>query len=456
MSSGTEPHVPSRVLGRIDATCIVIGAIVGVGIFFTPSLVAERAGSVPIAMLVWAIAGLIALLGALTFAELGAMYPRNGGQYEILRDAFGPMIGFVFVFCNATAIQTGAIAIIALICANHIGIAVADIEPEGFALLAIATAVIVSLIVANIVGVRWGSRIQNLTVYTKLLALVAVVGVAVYFTGQAPAVAASDPVTASRFGVAGAIGAGLVAAFFAFGGWQHALWIAGEVRNPARNLPLAIVGGVLIVIAIYLLANWAFFDLLGHAGVAKTKVLASDAVSVAFPGLGKRLVAGAVAVSAFGVLNAQLLSGPRLVYGMARDGRFFYVFSKLHRVFHTPYAAISLLGGLALILLIAGGEERIGLLLTGVIFIDAVFFVFTGVALIRLRRTRPDADRPVRVPVYPLVPVLFILGELAIAVGAYLDPETRKAAFIGAAWIAAAAVLYAVRFRERRTGSTGA
>ncbi len=450
MEPSGHKQVPTRVLGRVDATCIVIGAIVGVGIFFTPSLVAERAGSVPIAMLVWAIAGLIALLGALTFAELGAMYPRNGGQYEILRDAFGPMIGFVFVFCNATAIQTGAIAIIALICANHIGIAVADIEPEGFALLAIAAAVIVSLTIANIVGVRWGSRIQNLTVYTKLLALVAVVGVAAYFTGQAPVVEASDPTRVSRFGVAGAIGAGLVAAFFAFGGWQHALWIAGEVRNPARNLPLAIVGGVLIVIAIYLLANWAFFDLLGHAGVAKTKVLASDAVSVAFPGLGKRLVAGAVAVSAFGVLNAQLLSGPRLVYGMARDGRFFHVFSKLHRVFHTPYAAISLLGGLALILLFAASEERIDLLLTGVIFIDAVFFVLTGIALIRLRRTRPDADRPVRVPIYPFVPVLFILGELAIAVGAFMDPKYRDAAFIGAAWIVAAAVLYGVRFRERR------
>jgi len=244
-----------------------------------------------------------------------------------------------------------------------------------------------------------------------------------------------------------------VPCLFSYGGWQQALWISGEVKEPHKNLPRSILGGVLIVVAVYLLANWAFLRLLGAPAVASSKALAADAVAVVLPGLGRRLVAAAVAVSAFGVLNAQLLTGPRLVYGMACDGRFFTPFARLSTRFGTPQAAIALLGLTALALLLAAGPGGIDRLLNGLVFIDGVFFALTGAALLVLRR-RGLAGGSFRVPGYPVIPILFVLGELGVVAGAYLDPSVRGAAFIGLAWIAGAALLYALRFRGRSQRAT--
>jgi basic amino acid/polyamine antiporter, APA family len=432
------------VLGGVDAFSVVVGGIVGVGIFFTPSRVAQIVGSSGLALLVWALTGAVVLCGALAFAELGGLYNGVGAQYTILRDAYGPLPAFLFVFCNATAVQGGAIAIVAIVCATNLGIAVGGGPPEGATLFAIAGAIIVGLTAANIVGVRVGSGIQNLTVLAKVLTLLAV--------GVLAAVAGPHVVTTvprSGGGVAVSLLAALVPAFFTFNGWQQALWIAGEVREPRRTLPRALVGGVLTVIAVYLLANWAYLRLLGTQGVAVSQALASDAVATVWPSAGRRAVAAAVAVSAFGVLNAQLLAGPRLVHGMARDGRFFSIFGVLGARTGTPAAAIALIGGTSLFLLLTAGTRGvIGRLLNGVVFVDGVFFALSGAAIFVLRRKRPDADRPVRVPGYPVVPLVFILGEAAAVAGSYLDAEVRSAAVIGVLWIAAAALLYVARFRE--------
>ncbi len=445
-----------RVLGPLDATSVVIGAIIGVGIFFTPASVAELAGSGSLALWTWVIGGGIALLGALTFAELGALYPRSGGQYDMLRDAWGTLPAFLFVFCNATAIQAGATAIIAIVCAENLGIAAGG-SLQGPALAALAGILILGLVAANGIGVRWGAGIQNLTVVAKIATLLTVTVLAVMLGtgGAAETVDPDDGAVASvvGVGVVGAIFAGLVPAFFSFGGWQHALWMAGEVRRPHRNVPRAIVGGVLVVVIVYVLVNWAYLRLLGYEGVVASGAIAADAVAAVWPGAGRRFVALAVAVSAFGVLNAQLLSGPRLVYGMARDGRFFRPFARASVRFGTPVAAIALIGGLALVLLITAGRSGVGQLLTGVVFIDGIFFVLTAAALLVLRRRRPAARRPVRVPLYPLVPLLFIAGELGVITGATLDPGTRNAAFIGLAWIVAGTVCYMVFFRDSRAGA---
>ncbi len=441
---------PRRVLGRFDATSVVVGAIVGVGIFFTPSKVAALTGSAGLALAAWVLAGTIALCGALTFAELGGRYHASGAQYEILRDAYGPLPGFLFVFCNATAIQGGSIGIIALICATNLLGAVGRGPVSGFGgpqVLGLAAALILGLTAANILGVRWGSRIQNATVLGKLLALLAVVALALV---AAPPVPASQPAGAPALGPVAAVLAALVPCLFSFGGWQHALWISGEVAAPARNLPRAILGGVLIVVAVYLAANWAYLRLLGAPAVAASRALAADAVAVVLPGLGRRLVAAAVAVSAFGVLNAQLLTGPRLVYGLACDGRFFTPFARLDRRWGTPLPAVLLIGLTALALLLAAGPHGIDRLLNGLVFIDGVFFALTGAALLVLRRRGGAASGDgFRVPAYPAVPLLFVVGELGVVAGAYLDPAVRGAAYIGLAWIAAAALLYALRFRSR-------
>jgi APA family basic amino acid/polyamine antiporter len=444
-----RPSQPERVLGLADATSVVIGGIVGVGIFFTPSRVAALVHTGGLALIAWALAGAIVMCGALTCAELGGIHHQSGAQYRILRDAYGPLCAFLYVTCNATAIQAGAIGIIAVVCAANLGVAALGEAPSGPVVIELAVALVVLLSLANAAGVRQGSRIQNATVIARVAVLLAVTFLAALATPvHAAPPAPAAPALAPGSAVVGVLSA-LVPAFFSYGGWQHALWIAGEVRDARRNVPRAIVGGVLVVVLIYLLVNWAYLRLLGADGVAGSRALAADAVAAVWPAVGRRAVAVAVAVSAFGVLNAQLLSGPRLIHGMASDGLLFPVFGALSRRTGAPVAAIALLGGTALLLLLAAGPGGIDRLLNGVVLIDGIFFALTGAALLVLRRKHPDVDRPVRVPGYPLVPLIFVLGEVGVVAGAYLSPDVRGSVWIGLGWITAAGLLYAVRFRER-------
>lgn len=449
----SSPLQPPRILGPFSATSIVIGAIVGVGIFFGPSQMARLTQSGPLLLIAWGIGGAIALCGALVFAELGSRYTGNGAQYQVLRDAFGPMPAFLYVFCNATAIQAGAIGVIATVCTQNLYTAAGSAPPSGYALLAISAGLIFLVTLANIAGVRWGSGIQNFTVISKLAAIGVIIALAAtqgkHAITEPPPPSSTPPPAAIA-----AVLAALIPAMFSYGGWQHSLWITGEVKDAQRNLPRAVIGGVLIVVIVYLLVNWAYLRLLGVGGVAASNALGADAVSSIWPGFGKRAMAAAIGVSAFGVLNAQLLSGPRLVYGMARDGRFFAPFARLSR--GTPVAAILLMAAISLVLLcissIVNIESKtkldvIGMLGTGAVFIDCVFFILTGVALFRLRRGA--APGTFRAPGYPILPALFVLGEAGALIGAYMDRETARVAWIGVAWIVAAAALYLARFRSR-------
>jgi len=441
-----------RELGLFDAVCVVVGAIIGVGIFFTPSKVASLAGNGGAALLTWAVGGGIALLGALTFAELGAGCGRSGGQYEILRDAYGSLPAFLYVFCNATAIQAGSAAVIALVTAQYLGKAVTGAVPGETLLTILSVLLIFGLVWANTAGVRWGARVQNFTVLAKVATLALLVLAALLF-GKGSSWEASAPGNSpSDLSFLGGLFAGLVPAFFSFGGWQHALWIGGEIRDPRKNVPKAILFGVLLVVGVYLLANWAYLHLLGFQRTAQSGALASDAVGVLWPGAGERVTAAAVALSAFGVLNAQFLSGPRLLFGMARDGRFFSLFARVSPRFHTPWGAIWLIGASAVFLLLAAGENRVYRILTGVVFIDGCFFVLTSLASIILRRKRPGAKGGFRVPFHPAAPLLFAAGETCVLVGAYLDPSTRRAAAIGGAWIGAALLAWFL-FPRFRTGN---
>jgi APA family basic amino acid/polyamine antiporter len=441
----TEEPELRRELSGLDATAVVIGAIIGVGIFFTPSRVATLAGSAELAMWTWVIGGVIAMLGALTFAELGALIPRAGGQYDVLRDAYGPATGFVYVVCNATAIQAGAIGIIALVCVDNLAVLIHGETLARWPTLGCAVGLTLGIAMANAAGVRWGTRIQNLTVVAKLATLLAVAGVALLSSTEPPAVAAVEIATLSPVA---AIAAALVPVLFAFGGWQQVLWMGGEVRAPERNLPRAILVGVLIVVVVYLVANWAYLDLLGHAGVAGAQTLAADAVASVYADAGRRAIALAVAVSALGVLNAQLLTGPRLLFALARDKRFFPILGRLHATRGTPIPAIAVLSGTAVILLLAAGADGIDRLLTGVVLVDAIFFALTGLASLVLIRRYPHRERPVRMPGFPWVPALFGLAELGVVAGAWLDPKVREAAVIGIAWMSVALLIYLIRFRR--------
>ncbi len=412
-------------------------------------------------LIAWAVGGAIALCGALVFAELGGRYQGNGAQYEVLRDSYGHFPAFLFVFCNATAIQGGAIGVIATVCAQNLFAVAGAPPPSGYLLLAISAGLIVVVMEANIAGVRWGSGIQNFTVVAKLAAIFIIIALAAaqgtHGLSEPFAAASSAPApTKSSPAPLAAVLAALIPAMFAYGGWQHSLWIAGEVKNPQRNLPRAVIVGVVVVVVVYLAVNWAYLRLLGVGGVAASKALAADAVSSIWPGFGKKAIAAAVAVSAFGVLNAQLLSGPRLVYGMARDGRFFPVFGQLRN--GTPVAAIVMMSCVAMALLLVSslvrieldsGLDVIGMLGTGAVFIDSIFFILTGVAVFILRQ-RARVDGAFRMPGYPVVPALFVIGEVGALVGAYMDKETARVAWIGIAWIFAAGVLYFAFFTNAR------
>jgi APA family basic amino acid/polyamine antiporter len=439
-------HGLRRVLGPASATAVVVGAIVGAGIFFTPTLVARVTGDAHLAMWTWIVGGVVAMLGALTFAELGGMYPRTAGQYEILRDAFAPWIGFCFVLCNATAIVSAGTAIISIVCAENVAALVpalaSDARITAFAVLVLAIAA-----GANVVGVRWGAAIQNTTVAAKIGALLLLVALAVFAVPAVPPVSRPTEIVTSETPIVVRLFAGLVPTLFAYGGWQYALWVGGEVKDARRNVPLAIVAGVAIVVAIYIAANWAYLHLLGFDGVAASDALAADAVSSVWPGAGARVIALAVALSAFGVLNVQILSGPRLLYGMARDGRFFAPFGRAHARFATPAFAIVFVASISAILIVSAGKGGIDKLLTGLVLVDAVFFGLTGAALLVLRRKRPDADRPVRTPFYPVVPVLFLAFECVIVYGAFRTGAA--AAWIGVLWIVASFVCYRLFFRAR-------
>jgi APA family basic amino acid/polyamine antiporter len=434
------------VLGLWDATCVVVGAIIGVGIFFNPRDVARVTGSASGSLLAWALGGLIALLGAFTFAELGRLRPYAGGQYHVLRDAYGRAPAFLFVFCNLTAVQAGAVAIIAIVCAQNLGVALFGRDPATAWVVAVATLLTWTLVTVNVIGVRSGAGLQNATVIAKLVTLGALVVLAAAI-GPGPEPAASGAARATVPGFA-ALFSGVTLTLFAYGGWQQALWMAGEVVDARRIVPRAILLGVGIVIVAYLSANWAYLHLLGFGGVERAQALAADAFSVWSPGLGRRIAAGAVAVSAYGVLNAQFLTGPRLTLAMARDGQFFAPFAHLHRRFATPDAGILMLGALAIAMTLGLGLNRTDLLTTGVVVVDATFFALTGLALPLLRRRAPPGERgPAWVA---LAAVGFAILELMAIAGSLLQKDMRLVALTGLGWVGAAGVTWALWFRRPR------
>ena len=286
---------------------------------------------------------------------------------------------------------------------------------------------------------RFGSGIQNLTVVVKVAVLLALAGLALI--APKAEFAPAQPTLAASGGLPGLFVA-LIPAMFSYGGWQQALWMGGEIKDAERNLPRAILGGVIVVVAVYLAATWAFFSLLGYNGVAESHALAAEAVGRVFPGVADRAVAGAVAISAFGVLNVQFLTGPRLTWAMAADGRFFAPFARIHAATGTPIPAILLLGGLSVGVL-ALGTDTVGGLTAWVVVLDALFFGLTGLALLRLGR---------RSPKWVLLAGGFALLELACVVFSFFDAAVQKSALAGLLWLVVAAGIYLWRFRSRLTG----
>jgi APA family basic amino acid/polyamine antiporter len=418
---------PARVLGLLDVVTIAIAAIIGVGIFFTPASVVERAGSGGMALLVWIIGGVLAVIGALTFAELGAMMPKVGGQFAVIREAFGRRVGFLSVASVTLTVQCGAIGILALICARNL-LRGFGFEASRIQVTLGALAAVLFVWGINVAGVVVSARVLRANVALKLVMIAAIVALAA--ASQAPA--PPDAFTTGRWPGVVVFFYSLIPTLFAFGGFEQILWAAGEVRDPGKNVARGILIGVGIVLVAYLATNVSFLSLLGAAGVARDRdLLTPRAVEAGASGFGF-LAAFGVAISALGTTHAIMLTAPRQIVALARDGMAPRVFGALSTRTGAPVAATTFLAVVTVVMVVAAGLDGIDALLDAVICVNWIFFAVTAGALIALRRKRPDLPRPFRVPGYPVTPAVFGLAALSAAASPFFRPEGRFSALVAA------------------------
>ncbi|HXG45478.1 MAG TPA: amino acid permease [Gemmatimonadales bacterium] len=406
-----SPPAYARSLGLFSGTMAVVGGIVGSGIFVNPQIVAQRVGTAGLTLGAWVAGGAVALAGAFCFGELAWRRPRAGGGYVYIREAFGPLPAFLYGWALLLVIATGAIAAVAFTFASYAaslaGLREGWITPTAAGSIALLTLV-------NYAGVKPGAFIQNAFTVLKLGALATLIVAGLAATGRPepapPAPAGDAPL---------AFAAALVPVLFAYGGWQQTNFIAEEIVDPARTLPRALVLGVLIVVAVYLLANLTYLRALGPAGLAASRAPAADAMRLALGEAGAKLIAAGIAASSFGFLGLVILVSPRVYQAMAADGLFLPALARLHPRYRTPGAALLVQGGLAIGLLLSG---TYGQLLDYVVFCDWIFFGMAVLALFVLRRRdraggEPEPPAGIRVPGYPLTPALFVAAAGYVVAG---------------------------------------
>jgi len=439
-----------RALGPFDATMLVVGGIIGGGIFINPHVVAQRLSSGGLVLAAWIVGGAIALAGAFAFAELASLFPRTGGEYVYLKEAYHPSVAFLFGWASLLMIQGGGLAAVAITFAQY-AIRLTGGAPSAVVPLAAASIVVVAGV--NFVGVKPGSLLLNLLVLAKLAALAILIGGGFWLGHRhgAPLRAAGAPA-----GGAGllAFGAALIPILFTYGGWQSANIVSEEMRDSRRTLPKALVAGTVIVIAVYLLANVVYLSALTREGLAATATPAADAVRAIFGPGADRLISAAITVSAFGFLDLTLLAPTRIYYAMAKDGLFFDSLARLHPRFQTPGLAILLQAGWGIILGLTGTFAD---LVDSVVFGDWIFFGLTGAAIFIFRRRIPTGSREpgaFRTPGYPFVPALFVAAAAAAVASAILSNPRRSV--IGTLLLATGVPVYFHYAKRRSASRTGA
>ncbi len=393
-----------RQLGPFDATMIVMGGIVGAGIFINPYVVAQQLHTPLLILAVWIAGGVVALLGAFVYAELAARMPQVGGQYAYLRKAFHPAVGFLYGWVLLLVIETGGMAAVTVTFARYL------VELTGLH-LAERTVVILtlaSLTLINCLGVRLGSRVQSILMLMKIGAIATLIAAGLLLVKNPHPLL--HPVLDRRpsLDLITAIGAAMVPVLFAFGGWQTANFVAAEVKDPARNLSRALVMGVAGVIVLYVGVNFVCVRALGPQGLAETTVPATSVMRVAMGDAGARLIALGIAVSTLGFLSQSILTAPRVYFAMAQDGLFFESVAKVTERTHVPIVAIVLQSLWTLVIALSGRYEQI---LNFVVSMDFIFFGLTGASLFVFRsREGPDVTEGYKIPWHPFTTGLFVLA----------------------------------------------
>ena len=384
---------------------IVMGGIVGSGIFMNPSVVAREVSS-PLAILgAWALGGLIALAGAFIWSELGARMPRAGGQYAYLRDAYHPAVAFLYGWVLLLVIQTGGMAAVAV----TFGAYFREITGTAVSTGSLAAAVLAAFAIVNCFGVRTGSRVQSTLMVLKIAAIAALIACGMIALHRPVAAPPAAPAPGSPVGPLRAFATAMVPVLFAYGGWQTSNFVAEEMRDPRRDLPRALIAGVAGVIVLYLGVNYVCVAVLGPSGLAATSTPASAVVDRAFGRVGSNWIALGIAVSALGFLSQSILTAPRVYYAMARDGLFFRSVGRLDPRYGVPRAAILLQAAMAIVIALSGRYDQI---LSYVVSMDFLFFGLTATCIFVFRGRDRAAAPPVpgfaRVPGHPTTTVLFI------------------------------------------------
>jgi len=421
-------------------TMVAIGSCVGSGIFLTPAQIAAQLPSPMMILLVWAFGGVVALTGALTFAELGSMFPQAGGVYAYLKEGYGHLFGFLYGWAYLLVIATGAIAALAIAFATYLAFVLPMSE---HAVTGVAVLAIVVVTVVNIVRVKAAEVFANVFTGLKLLGIGGLIVVGLVF-GNAETIRAQPVGTSDSGSLAVAFGLALIGVLWSYGGWQHTSYVAGEAVDARRTVPRAMIIGTIIVITVYLLTNVAYMLLLPVTEIAASDSVAADAVSTVIP-FGAILIAIAIAISVFGTAGIYTLSAPRIYYAMADDGIFFRKLAEVHPKFRTPVNAIVTQSVWAIALLLFWGTFED--VITYVVFVDWVFFALTGLSVFIFRQRLKHAERPYKTLGYPVTPAIFVLVSALFVVNTLVERPLQ--AWVGLVFTLVGVAVYCV-FAKRR------
>jgi amino acid transporter len=430
-----------RRLGTGSAAAVVIGMIIGSGIFRVPATVVAQTHGWPWALAIWIVGGGIALAGSLCIAELATMNPKSGGLYVYIRETYGPLAGFLFGWTDFLVVRPATMAAVGMIFASYLGSFI-SLSMGQQRLVSIALTLF--LTAAHYRSVRYGAALQNASSAAKSIALI-LVAVLIFALGDSSQGAFHQSAVAGAPTMAGA-GVALVAVMWAYDGWADVSAVAGEVSDPSRTLPRAILLGMTTVLVAYLAINVACFYILPVDSMAKSELVAADALAPVFGRAGTSLVAALVMLATFGTANATVMTGSRFVYAMAKDGLFFSALARVHPRFRTPHLAVA---GIGLLGALYASSRTFEQLAAGIILGEWPFYLLAVAAVFVLRRRAPDQARPFRVPLYPLLPTLFIAASLGLMINSLVTDTALTLLSFGI--VATGLPAWAVwkRYRER-------
>ena len=434
MDSSSQPIKLERVLSLLDATMINVGGIIGSGIFMVPATVALYTASSSLFFMVWIFGGIISLFGALSVAELGAAMPKAGGQYVFLSEAYGPVWGYLYGWSAVAVINTASMAAVGVAFAEYLKFfyTISDLAVKEIAIFSI-----ILLTIINIVDVKSGARFQNIFTFAKLGAILGVILLGLFLEGGSTQ--NFSPLFTDRppLSLIGPLGLAMVAVLWTFDGWIFVTYVAGEVKNPERNIPLSLIFCMVIVVSVYIALNTVLVYVLGFDQMIGSELVMADAASKFIGGKGAAIVTIIILISLIGANNGFILTSARINYAMARDNRFFKQAAFIHPKFQSPANALIIQCIWACILTFSGTFNQ---LITYIIFASWIFYGMSAGAVIILRKKKPEMDRPYKTPFYPWIPIIFILFAIFLTVNTIL--EAPRDAAIGTGIILAGLPLY--------------